>query len=196
MKKRKQLGGLLTVVLVLAALLGVYFSMDYINLEEEEEAVLFLQVEMDEIQAVTVVGEENSYTLEKADDVWTCLELPDEDISESQVEYKLGMIDEIVAVRVLGETEESLETYGLSEPQFRFTLTLSDGSTKEVCIGDQTPDGNDYAMLTGEETISTISTTVQLALDVSPDTYIYVEEETEDTESETTDKETNEGESN
>lgn len=192
MKKIRKGSGLIGVALLLAILLAVYFGMDLIGGEEEEEVLFFSRMNPEEIQSVAVNGETNNYVLEREGDQWICPELPDDEISESQVEYKLDIVAEIEAVRKLEVSEDSMASYGLENPAFTMTFTMADGSTRIIRIGNLAPDGNDYAMIEGDPCVYTISTTVQLALDVSPDTLIQVEEESEGEAAEETVEESSE----
>ena len=52
----------------------------------------------------------------------------------------------------MDENASNLASYGLEPPRVRVTLTMADGKTHTLRIGEDTPtEGNSYAMLDGDK---------------------------------------------
>ena len=47
-------------------------------------------------------------------------------------------------LKVLGDTEEKLAEFGLTQPLMKITLTLEDGDVLNIRVGDETPDGHAF----------------------------------------------------
>ncbi len=63
------------------------------------------------------------------------------------------------ADRVIAENapEEKLAEFGLTQPRMTVTLTLKDGSSVNITIGDATPNGNNfYAQVPGTNNVCTV----------------------------------------
>ncbi len=68
--------------------------------------------------------------------------------------------------RVVDENASNLPSYGLEPPRINITLTMNDGKTHVVRIGEDTPtDGNTYAMLDGDKRLFTIANFAKTSLD-------------------------------
>lgn len=192
MKKNKKKVGLLSGLLLLGLLGGIYWGVNRISWEEEKESetLSFFQTEMDEIQAIQVESGTTAYSLEKDGETWICPELgEDGEADQDRIESLAAALSDITAVRKLTDTEEEeeLERYGLHEPSLRITLELSDGSIRELCVGDTASDGHDYARVTQDGTVYTIYTSLRSTFDIDPESLRAeeeAEEETEDTEEE------------
>jgi hypothetical protein len=68
--------------------------------------------------------------------------------------------------RVVDENASNLPSYGLEPPRLGITLTMADGKTHVLRIGEDTPtEGGAYAMLEGDKRLFTIGSTSKMALD-------------------------------
>jgi len=68
--------------------------------------------------------------------------------------------------RVVDENASNLPSYGLEPPRIGITLTMADGKTHVLRIGEDTPtEGGAYAMLEGDKRLFTIGSTSKMALD-------------------------------
>jgi hypothetical protein len=68
--------------------------------------------------------------------------------------------------RVVDENASNLASYGLEPPRIGITLTMADGKTHVLRIGEDTPtDGGSYAMLDGDKRLFTIATFGKTSLD-------------------------------
>jgi hypothetical protein len=68
--------------------------------------------------------------------------------------------------RVVDENASNLSSYGLEPPRIGITLTMADGKTHVLRIGEDTPtDGGAYAMLDGDKRLFTIASFGKTSLD-------------------------------
>ena len=68
--------------------------------------------------------------------------------------------------RVVDENASNLPSYGLDPPRIGITLTMADGKTHVLRIGEDTPtEGDSYAMLDGDKRLFTIASLSKTALD-------------------------------
>jgi len=68
--------------------------------------------------------------------------------------------------RVVDENASNLPSYGLEPPRIGITLTMADGKTHVLRIGEDTPtDGGSYAMLDGDKRLFTIASFGKTSLD-------------------------------
>ena len=67
---------------------------------------------------------------------------------------------------MVDENASNLPSYGLEPPRIGITLTMADGKTHVLRIGEDTPtEGDSYAMLDGDKRLFTIASTNKMALD-------------------------------
>jgi len=68
--------------------------------------------------------------------------------------------------RVVDENASNISSYGLEPPRIGITLTMADGKTRVLRIGEDTPtDGGSYAMLDGDKRLFTIASFGKTSLD-------------------------------
>ena len=68
--------------------------------------------------------------------------------------------------RVVDENASNLPSYGLDPPRIGLTLTMADGKTHVLRIGEDTPtEGGAYAMLAGDKRLFTIASSSKTGLD-------------------------------
>jgi len=68
--------------------------------------------------------------------------------------------------RVVDENASNLSSYGLDPARIGITLTMADGKTHVLRIGEDTPtEGDSYAMLDGDKRLFTIASSSKMALD-------------------------------
>jgi hypothetical protein len=72
----------------------------------------------------------------------------------------------LASERVVDENASNLSSYGLDPPRIGITLTMADGKTHVLRIGEDTPtDGGSYAMLDGDKRLFTIASFGKTSLD-------------------------------
>ena len=84
-----------------------------------------------------------------------------DEADDGRVSRAVERLTDLTARRVISETEESLESFGLADPQTEITLTTADGQERRLFIGGETPQGSAYyVQRPGEPTIYLIQTSI------------------------------------
>lgn len=182
-KQRKQL---VTMVVFLAFLIVAYIGLGVYNdaqakKEEEESTIVVTDFDSEDVVAFSYDYNDETYTFSKNEDVWTYDSKAGFDVDESLVESML-----VVAGSLLGEdaiTEyETVDTYGFDTPQKTVSLTMSDGSSIKIQVGDYNNIvGFYYLMVEGDSNLYLVDSTLLDTFEVSYTSLEYIEEETEET---------------
>jgi hypothetical protein len=85
---------------------------------------------------------------------------------QSSVGAVTSAASSLTSDRVVDENASNLPSYGLEPPRIGITLTMADGRTHILRIGEDTPtEGGAYAMLEGDQRLFTVSSTSKMALE-------------------------------
>ncbi len=150
---------LLLGVLAVGCLSGAYLALKMQNEKAEEEEAeaaqgeVILEVDPDEITALSFRIGEETYFFTQADDTWKLESDETFPVDESALLSPLSQLESLHSERTLTEVEDISE-YGLDDPQNVITLTDSEQQQTVLTIG-ATNDGtgNDYLMLNGDESV-------------------------------------------
>ena len=168
---RKKNKGILILLAVLILLVAVYFGLRTWNAQQEEKA-------QEEQEAATVhvtdTSAEDIVSLKfnvgngdlefgKEDDQWYYTPDKDFPLQQSYPEDMAETVGSITADRELTDGD-SIDAYGLDEPAYTIEYTDADGNTAELLFGDMTGDDY-YVMLSGSDTVYTVSSSVIDPLD-------------------------------
>ena len=165
MKKKR---GLLAVagILLLAALIGIYFLVKGLNQEEtetkkettettEEE---ILSVSSEDIKSLRFQLDDREVVWNKKEDQWTLEGEEEFPVDTEKIEPLLSAISSITADRKL-ENVENLKDYGLDEPVNCIFITKEDDGEEKIYVGNKNPStGDTYVYLNDEaSTVYTVS---------------------------------------
>ena len=162
---------------------GAYFGARYLgNVEENEETETFTATDFSVSDAIElIVSGDYPLNFTKDNDVWKDAQDRNAAISQSMVESLLTQIHHVTSDTCI-ENPEDLGQYGLDEPSMTITVTLKNGSSIILNIGDANGmTGDYYLQVEGNTSVYTLSPSVVSAFEKTPEDFI---EETE-TESET-----------
>lgn len=136
MKNKK---GLIAGIMILLLLLGAYFLLRYLNLEEEnteeedtEETVF--QIDAEDIRDIEIVSGENTFDFSHGDDTWSYVQDESFPLSESAILDKVSTLTSISSSRTI-EDPENLEDYGLEDPEVTATVTDAEGEQTKLALG-------------------------------------------------------------
>ena len=88
-----------------------------------------------------------------------------------RVDGALQRLVDATAMRVITDTAESLESFGLAEPPMVVTLVLDDGREQRLNVGNQTPQSSSYyVQKPGDGTIYLVQTSIIAELERFVDT--------------------------
>lgn len=163
MKRQKK--QLLILIVLLLVILAAYIGMRVYNgshsgEEESTPSYPVTQADTAAVTGFTLQNENGSYTFEKREDKWHCLEDGDLDIDTASMEDMIGAV-----VSVTGEDRiegvSDMAQYGLEEPAIRVTFTTEAGSTA-LNIGDyNSAISKYYICLEGQDTVYTVDSAVR-----------------------------------
>ena len=148
MKKKK---GPLILTGVLVILLIVYFGLSSWNKKqdkkEEKETVKVTDLDESTITAIKYQVAAGEMSFEKEGDTWYYSEDKDFPLKQSEPEAIVKAAAQITADRKL-EDGDSLDAYGLDDPNYSIEITEEDGTVTTVSFGDST--GTDYYVTVGD----------------------------------------------
>ena len=84
---------------------------------------------------------------------WTIEALDGFEQESSMYSRAAGEIAALSADKILYETQEELEKYGLDNPETVVTAAFKDGSTVQMNIGSEVPTGGNYMTIEGKDPI-------------------------------------------
>ena len=187
-KQKKQLILLIILLLVIAAAyigLKIYNN----NHPEEEESAETWPVTQADVSAVTgfsFTNENGSYTFEKREDKWICLEDETADLDTVSME---DMINTAVSVTGTNRMEavEDMSQYGLDTPEITVTFTTAEGSTTFKTGAYNATVSSYYICLEGDNTVYTIDSATRNSFNwqLHDLKTVTAEETTSDTDTET-----------
>jgi hypothetical protein len=163
--------GLLIASAVLAVLAGaVWWSNRHPKTEDGEKTASpkLLELKQDDITRIEIVrsGTETTRVEKGAGGVWRITSpepLPgDKDAISSLVSSAAS----VNADKVVEEKPEDLAIFGLKEPRTRVVITLKDGKTRTLLLGDDAPvGGGGYAQVDGDPKVYLLTSWVKGGLD-------------------------------
>lgn len=169
-KRKKKNGvtlGILAVVLLL--MIGCYVLLVNRNQSEEEEkedtSIVLNDYEIEEVSEFFV--EQNGTTLRflAEEDGFVMAQEEGFPLDESQAQLMINAVAKLSAEGIVSEDPKDLEQYGLESPQTTATLTLKDGTSITLFIGDTLPSNSSrYAKLDRSNTVYRVESIVQTYL--------------------------------
>lgn len=179
----KQKRNCIILIVLLVFLIGVYglvlllVSQKEKKQEEEENAALSTVVDADvsKITKFSYQVDNVTYTYEKDGEEWICTNDTSIDLEESQVETLLSNLSGVTTDTVFSDYE-SLEDYGLSEPENTISFT-EDGEETILYLGEYNGILQKYYLKAeGKDEIYMLDGTLWSAFDVTPDSMVLEEE--------------------
>lgn len=136
MKKKK---GLIIGIVILLLLLGAYFLLRYLNLdedntEEEDTTETVFEIDAEDISNIQIVSGENTFDFSHGDDTWSYVQDANFPLSESSILDKVSSLTSISSSRTI-ENPEKLSDYGLEDPEVTATVTDTEGETTKLSLG-------------------------------------------------------------
>ena len=136
MKNKK---GLIVGIIILVLLLGAYFLLRYLNLDEEDTAEedaaeTVFEIDADDISNIQIVSGENTFDFSHGDDKWNYVEDDKFPLSESAILDKVSSLTSVSSMRTI-EDPDNLADFGLENPEVTATVTDTDGKETELALG-------------------------------------------------------------
>ncbi len=148
---------LVSAVVVLAVLGGVYVGLNtYVTKEEETESsseeeskTEVFSVDTDNITSLEFIIDKKDTTFEKDDDSWVKKDETAFPVNQTTLDSAASALEKVEADRVLEDVDDLTE-YGLDSPANYVTVTTDDGTTK-FNIGDENTSTNQYYISKDDE---------------------------------------------
>lgn len=136
MKNKK---GLIAGIIILLLLLGAYFLLRYLNLdedstEEEDATETVFKIDAADISNIEIVSGENTFDFSHEDDTWNYVQDEKFPLSESSILDKVSGLTSVSSDRII-ENPENLGDYGLEDPEVTATITDTEGETTKLALG-------------------------------------------------------------
>ncbi len=184
---KKQKIQIIVLIALLIILCGSYFGLKSFNkkmaAEESEPAYTALNIpDETNITGLKVKNENGELELEKQEDgtyiLTTDLSV---NVDESIVDSKLESLKTITSEKIV-ENAENLSDFGLEDASVTATLTLDDGTSHTIKIGDYNSVSSTYYLTVDDgTTVYTVSTLVHTNLNFDAESIAVTEESDEET---------------
>ena len=156
------------------------------NLPDEEETTVGTQshtvtsIVQEDVTGVTYLYEGNTVDLVKEDGIWKSNDDKSLSLDQTAVSNMLSYVCSITTDTVI-ENPDSVSEFGLGNPSNTICLTLADGSSIELLVGDYLDIAQAYyAQLAGDTNVYTISNYIPSAFSKSLEMLVVEEETTEE----------------
>ena len=163
---KKQKIQMAVMVLALIVVIGAYFGLKSLNKKTQEELSesQYTALNLGEdphISELKVNNENGEFVLTKKDDGTYSLASDNGfDVNEDKITTKINSIKTITSEQIV-ENATNLEDFGLTDPVVSIELTLEDGSSHKIMIGDYNDVASAYyLMVDDDKTIYTVNSTI------------------------------------
>jgi hypothetical protein len=168
-----KLARLLIAAVVLAGLGGlVYWSnrseAAKASKPDPKAAPKILDIKENDIQQIEIRHRDGETTVVKKSDgqKWSITAPQPLAADQAAVAAITSAVSSLSSDRMVDENAGNLSSYGLDPARIGVTLTMADGKTHVLRIGEDTPtEGDTYAMLDGDKRLFTIASTSKTAID-------------------------------
>lgn len=158
---------------VLAALVGVLYWSNRSELAKASKpdpkaAPKILELKEPDIKQIEIRHRDGETTVVKKNDAgkWSITAPQPLAADQSAVGAITSAVSSLSSDRMIDENANNLSSYGLDPPRIGITLTMADGKTHVLRIGEDTPvEGSTYVMLDGDKRLFTIASFSKTALD-------------------------------
>ena len=152
------------ILLVIIAVLGAgFFVLLKTEPKEDTQAtpsytstptISIFKTEKENIEKIEVITEGETYFIAKQNEKWVVNNDLSIKISQSKADTLAYECSSVFVKRVVAENVSDFSPYGLSEAKSKVVISMKDGSSQTIFIGDKTADGSlGYLMLSGESTV-------------------------------------------
>ncbi len=144
---------IITIFVITALALTLFFVSKYQPqntdgspmIEETEEGMFQIyKTDSSHIVALDIKNANEKYRLSIAGDQWILNDDASIKLNQTNVKALVNTCASVSVKKIISDTLESAESFGLTDPTGYVELHLKDGSTKKVIVGNKTLDGSDY----------------------------------------------------
>ncbi len=155
-RKKRNFATLISLLLVLVALIGIYYwnSNREVKPKEDSKTDSFQLAKIEDTSKLTALHyrtKDTEMTLIKDGEVWKLENEPERPINQDKVAGLIGLISNITAERLVTEKPDNPADFGLAEPSGYLQGTLSDGTTVTLEVGVMVPSKDGYYGIVNED---------------------------------------------
>lgn len=153
-RKRRNAVTLVSLLLVLVALIAFYFwymNRDTDSTEDQDNNISLATLDPEQITSLRYKAKDADLTLIKEGELWKSEEQPDRPINQDHVESIINTVKVVNASRIISETTENLQDYGLDNPVAYVCATQKDGVTLTIQIGNRVSTKDGYYAMVNED---------------------------------------------
>ncbi|NLJ97273.1 MAG: DUF4340 domain-containing protein [Clostridiales bacterium] len=159
MAKRKKKNQLTLISLLLALVLLTGFYVWFSNKDKfgvgnkadedkdltgEDSSLILADIDLDLVDTIRFINEDSEVTLVLEEDLWKSKADKDRPINQNVVSNMLSLIDEVKAERLVNESPEDIEQYGLTKPDLYIEVMQSDKKLIGISLGYQVASSQGY----------------------------------------------------
>ncbi len=155
-RKKRNAVTLLSLLVILAALIGVYYwyrnrPEDSEDTTKDSEKIELIMIDQEQLVRLHYIYDDADLILVKDGDTWKSEAEPDRPIDQDHVSSMIGYIDDLTASKLITEAPENLADFGLDKPTSYLQGTLADGSTVTLKVGNKVSTGDGYYAMVNED---------------------------------------------
>jgi len=187
MKKRNSFT-MVSLLMVLAVLIVLYFAYNKNDNPKEledkntslEENIDVASIDTDKVNSVHYIAKDADITLILENDRWISENDPLRPINQSYVVNMINLLEKVNARRMVSENVDDLSEYGLDNPSAYLKLTMEDGTSLTLKVGDKSTGINgNYGMVNEDEKVYLLNPTYGAGLEYSDIDFTAVESKPE-----------------
>lgn len=158
-RKKRNAATLVSLLLTLVLLIGFYiwYSGRDTGINEtktvQKDTISLASVKTEQISTLHYVAQDADLTLISEDGIWKSEANPERPINQDNVKNMITLVNKVEALRVVNEQPEDLGEYGLLTPAVYLQVTLKDGTTLTLQLGDEATGEGNYALVNEDKKV-------------------------------------------
>ncbi len=166
---KKQKIQLIILLVILGCAIGAYFAAKTYSAHKEasEKSPTYTAFSLSDddvsgIQNITVTNDAGGFNVnhDSSADTWSFSDFPDETVDTTQIKTMTDALSDLSSDNEITDVTDFTQ-YGLDSPVMTITITLSDGSTHKLEVGDYNSQISEYYLRVDDaDTVYTISSTI------------------------------------
>ena len=183
-RKKRNTFTLVSLFLVMVVLIGVYLwnsnrekSPNTQESDTKQENITVATIDTEQVKSIHYVGKDADITLVLKDGIWISEKDPERPIHQDRAKNILNLVKEVNARRLVSEKAENLAEYGLDQPKAYLRVTLDDGTTLTLKVGDEANGiSGYYGTVNDDDKVYLLNATYGTGLNYSDIEFTEVEE--------------------
>ena len=166
---KKQKIQLMTLLVILGCAIGAYFAAKAYSAHKEatEKSTSYTALSLSDndisgIKNITAANDAGGFNVnhDSDTDTWSFADFPDEKVDTTQIKTMTDALSDLSSDNEITDVTDFTQ-YGLDSPVMTITITLSDGSTHKLEVGDYNSQISEYYLRVDDaDTVYTISSTI------------------------------------